>query len=563
MIDIDMVPKVFSRSELDRRTLIRLSGATGLALVAGCLGDDDDDDDGIDDGNGGNGNGNGANDKPNTFVMATDTPTESLDPVVTSLVSTYVWHNLAFDPLVSWGLNENGEWEITEDLAENYEWITDGDEALLQFTLPSDVTFHNGDELTAEHVKEHFDYFMDPDVPAGGNYGTVRQWITQVSVDNNTVVNLHFDEVNVAAMGMLRGVSIVHPGLREEMGAEEFGLNAVGENSPGTGPYRITEWDDGNRITFEKFDDYYQDDLPQFDNAEVRIIPEASARASQLEAGDLHMDMFTSEVNWIEHQDNPDITTGRERAGNFTFLGINHTVEPLGDARVRRAMRAAVDGQAIVDAAFEGIGQPITVPHIPETWAAFPEIDEQLRYDPGLAEDLLEEAGYGDGFDLNLTAATIHPFETIAPILQQFWGDVGISTNIVSTEYSAMWGDVFQGEFEVFIAPSNVGWEMNTTLDLFHLEGQAYKPVSLGWDSENSEYEEFEQAVLDARRVVDRDVRREHYEAALEIYHRQMPTIMLTSADNIGSWRAELANFDLSPAPNQTDRNIQQINWSS
>jgi peptide/nickel transport system substrate-binding protein len=495
--------------------------------------------------------------------MATDTPTQSLDPIRASLASTYVWHNLAFDPLVSWGKNDSGEWEIQPDLAKSYQWLQEDDEALLQFEIPNDITFHNGDELTADLVKRHFDYFIDPEVQTGGNFSTVSQWINRVSVDGSSTVNLHFDTLNVASLGMLRGVSIVHPGIREEMGAQEFETKAVGENSPGTGPYRITEWTSGDHISFEQFDDYYQDDLPHFKSAEVRIIPEAATRAEQVESGGIHMDLFSSETNWLNHQSNSDIATQQTAAGNFTFLGVNHKVEALGNANVRRALRAAVDGTAIVEAAFEGLAQPISIPHIPDTWAEFQEIDDQLKYDAELATELLSEAGYENGFDLELTVATIAPFDTMGPILQQFWQEVGINVELNSVEYSAMWGDVFQSNFDVFIGPSFVGREMNTTLDLFLIEGQAYKPVSSGWGSDAPEYEEFEQAVRNARQVVEKSERRKHYETALEIFQRQMPIIMLTSQDNFGAWNANLKNFELSPAPNQTDRNIQMINWGT
>jgi peptide/nickel transport system substrate-binding protein len=110
-------------------------------------------------------------------------------------------------------------------------------------------------------------------------------------------------------------------------------------------------------------------------------------------------------------------------------LDVNNTVAPFDDPRVTQAISHAIDRQALIDVANFGYGKPLWQP-FPDGYVAHSaELDDLYPYDPALAKELLTEAGYPDGVDVQLAIAT--DSDPLAELIQQQLDAVGIRTELV------------------------------------------------------------------------------------------------------------------------------------
>ncbi|MDX1523342.1 MAG: ABC transporter substrate-binding protein, partial [Anaerolineae bacterium] len=100
----------------------------------------------------------------------------------------------------------------------------------------------------------------------------------------------------------------------------------------------------------------------------------------------------------------------------------------------------AVDVEAIIDALFDGYGRPSTGYVTPANWG-YDETIEPFGYDPDRARELLAEAGYPDGFEMEMAcpAGAYTNFEQVCEAIQGYLGDVGIQTNLEIMESGQYW----------------------------------------------------------------------------------------------------------------------------
>jgi ABC-type transport system substrate-binding protein len=168
----------------------------------------------------------------------------------------------------------------------------------------------------------------------------------------------------------------------------------------GTGPYKLGEWDKGNRIVLNAFDGYWGD-AALTPNVEFRWSDEAAQRLLELQAGT---------VDGIDNPGADDIATIQgdsslafyEREGtNTLYLGFNNTFEPWDDVKVRQAIAMGVDRARIVDN-FYPPGSEVAKFFTP---CSFPHAcggDETWGFDPAAAKALLAEAGFPNGFSTKI-----------------------------------------------------------------------------------------------------------------------------------------------------------------
>ncbi|AEN07570.1 ABC-type transporter, periplasmic subunit (plasmid) [halophilic archaeon DL31] len=490
-----------------------------------------------------------------TFYVALPAEQPTLDPRNMDLTTSLSWKHLFYNALVKMRyVEEDDAFEFVPDLAQDYEW-QDGDsgDAVLTFNLRDDVSFHNGDDLTAELVKTETEFWMNPDNNSAQS--DILSPITQVSVDNETTVNFHFkDRYAPAPIYFSRYYTLANPYVREERGPGNFAVNPKGA---GTGPYELAEYNQGSNIQLQRYDDYHEDDLPHFESAELKILPEQSTRTSQLKSGDVHLDNFVSVQDWQSFEGSQNVVQKRRPSVLYSYTALNHNVEPLGDKRVRKALRRAINTENFISAVYEGQAQTISLPHLPGSWWHWPDLDQQNRYDQQSAQQLLEDAGYGDGFEFEMFVPTQSPYETMGQVLKAMWSEVGITANLESIEYSAMYGRIVEKDYV-----SHIGeFKNNPDPDYYFysngVPGGKWKAMTNTW--ENQEYTD---AVKEARTVTDQEERKALYDTAAEIWADEMPNLLYTVADNLAVHRSELQDYWIS---NDTlsRESLRQVSWQS
>ncbi len=383
------------------------------------------------------------------LVVATGADPVRLDPPdQTDNVSETVLRHV-MDGLVEF----DEELNIVPALAESWEVVGDGEG--YRFFLRDDVVFHDGTVFNAEAVRVNFDRIIEGELR---RTALLKPYIKSVEVEEDYTVVFHTHFPFGALLNYLaHGASLIQsPTAIEEQG------DGIGRNPVGTGPLRFDRWVPGDQIRLEAFDDYWGG-APQIDGIVFRVIPEEATRVFQLETGeaDVVVRMPPTEVPRLEAADDVDVLIADSL--RVIYVGMVVHKEPLDDVLVRRAINHAIDKETIVEQILEGFGTPADSPLAPLTAGYYS--TGGYAYDPELAQELLAEAGYPDGFDISFWTPSgryLKDYET-SLVVQQMLSDVGINADLEVIEWATYISSLFDvdkdtTEAELYL----LGWAPST-----------------------------------------------------------------------------------------------------
>jgi peptide/nickel transport system substrate-binding protein len=229
------------------------------------------------------------------------------------------------------------------------------------------------------------------------------------------------------------GSPMISPTAFEANGAEW----AV-EHPVGTGPFKLTEFQRDVRLVFERFDDYWQEGKPYLDGVTINIIADPMTQMASFLRGDNNMIAFLNPLDAENLQGNEDIAINKASLGGGTVLMLQfdgaNPESPFSDIRVRQAAAYAVDNQAIVDTVYKGYAHVDNQVALPGTWSYNPNI-VGYPYNPEKARQLLEEAGYPDGFDTTIYVRQDQIFVDAFTAVQGYLAEVGIRANLEICEF--------------------------------------------------------------------------------------------------------------------------------
>jgi len=313
--------------------------------------------------------------------------------------------------------------ELVPCLAESYRI---GEDGALEFTLRKGVRFHNGEPLTAEAVRFSMEVFRAPKARSRNlfrAFGDVRV------VDEQTV-RIHTTLHPRVALEILANVFFIYPpGYYQKVGGEAFGKHPIG-----TGPYRFVSWDEEGHLRFEAHSDYFGSPKgkPRIPHLIIRIIPEQIIRIEMLLNGELDLirsgSIAPEQIQYLERH--PDITVRRANILRNFFLLMDARGRSGTDffkqRKVRRAVNLAINRQHLVTDVLCGYAKVNHGVATPQHFGYEPDI-RTYAYDPERAQTLLTEAGYPDGFNVDLY---VHRDESVAEALAQDLRAVGIRAEI-------------------------------------------------------------------------------------------------------------------------------------
>jgi peptide/nickel transport system substrate-binding protein len=432
-----------------------------------------------------------------TLVRALSTFPNSLDlpQAAERQASTTAWQ--LFDSLVF--MNEENE--IEPALAERWDISDDGTE--YTFYLRQDVTFHNGEPFNADAVVFSWQRAVDND------WEYSDQWTQADSVEkiDDYTVKITTPEPNVLLMNII---------------FDQWAMVPVGfdpENPVGTGPFKFVEWVKGDHITMEANMDYWRGP-PKIQTVIFRPIPESSTRVAAIQTGEVDIVTRLSSEEAQNLLGVEDVTVIKYPQTRVYYIAFNNMTtgvgQPTEDPLVRQAMNYAVDVDAIIDALFDGFAVPAT------GYVATGELGhgavEPFGYDPEMAMDLLAEAGYPDGFamDMACPAGAYSHFEEVCEAVVAYLGDVGIDVDLELMESGQYWDLEANKELPPLFGDS---WSAPG--------GEAFRRLMgalMGQEAAFSSWED--QTIIDMlnkiKATVDRDERKALYEE-LQVYMKEDP----------------------------------------
>jgi len=335
-----------------------------------------------------------------------------------------------YEPLI-W-INPDGTFEPA--LAESWDVSEDG--LTWTFNLRDGVTFHDGEELTAQAVVDSIQRTID--------LGSGAAWIWWM-VDNIEATDDTTVQITLTTPYPLDRVaaSTYAAWIMSSAAAAEDSDWFETPNEAGSGPWMLESYTPDEEIVLTRFDDYWGGwDDNQFDKVVISIVPEQVVQAQMLEGGEVDLALSLPVETLEDFQGNSDFVV-YEDATLFNYVGFMNTQRPpLDNKLVRQAIAYAIPYEDVVEVGTGGLGQQARgpVPH-----GLWPYSDDvfQYTYDPDMAADLLEQAGYTPG-DTGISLVLTHAAENLteerfAPVIKDALEEIGIEVEIRPMLWSQQW----------------------------------------------------------------------------------------------------------------------------
>lgn len=219
-----------------------------------------------------------------------------------------------------------------------------------------------------------------------------------------------------------------------------------------------------------------------------------------------------------------DVRHARLAGSNFSYLGFNLADRLTGNPLIRRAIAHGIDRQAIIRHVFQQAAVPAKSLLPPGHWAGHDDLPG-IDYDPDIARQLLQQAGYDYQHRLQLSYKTsTDPFRIrLATILQSQLREIGIDLEIRSYDWGTFFGDIKAGRFQLY----SLSWVGINTPDIFRY---VFHSTSLPPDGANrGRYHSprVDRLLDDLPRAAELDQQQLIYYQVQEVLHQDLPYVPL------------------------------------
>lgn len=249
---------------------------------------------------------------------------------------------------------------------------------------------------------------------------------------------------------------MLNPEYIEKYGAD---LGKTAESVDGTGPFKCTQWDKGEVMKFEAFENYYEG-APLTHEIVMKIVPEQTSRAIAVETAQADIADGVSPDDAVRLDALDGVTVSKTDGNGCHLFQFNCASDhaPMSILAVRQAICYAIDRNAICEYLYSGLGEtPIDSIMAPSV-AGYSSVGV-VPYDPEKAKQLLAEAGYPDGFDMTImTTAVYNRGVEMAEIIAEELKEIGINAKLEVVEravFSSAWANFTPEEFN-----EKFGWDM-------------------------------------------------------------------------------------------------------
>ncbi|USI93005.1 ABC transporter substrate-binding protein [Rhodococcus pyridinivorans] len=319
--------------------------------------------------------------------------------------------------------------DLVGDLAESWEQES---ETRWVFHLRQGVKFSNGDPFTSADAAWNFDRVLS-DTSGFSNGASLAPVIAEVSTpdDHTLVIDTKGPYLDLA--DRLANFFLTQQAWTE---THNPGLEPLG-----TGPYRLVSLDLENGATLERNPEYWGEQ-PDFDTVEYVVLSTEAARVSAAQTGSIDAAVQFEPANLEQFADSDVYDTGNQWSSWNMSLRFNETKAPLGDVRVRQGLNYAVDKATIASTL---LGSDITPLEGQVLSGPYDKLNPALSaypYDPERAKQLFAEAGFPNGFELELqlSTGTYIASDLVAEAIANQLAEVGVKVNITTAQFPA-WVD--------------------------------------------------------------------------------------------------------------------------
>ncbi|WEX07481.1 ABC transporter substrate-binding protein [Chelativorans sp. AA-79] len=476
---------------------------------------------------------------------------EIFNPQLTSSGTTSYVLGQIYDGLVS---VKAGTSELEPALAES--WTISDDGRTYTFKLRQGVKWQSNARFTpsrdfnADDVLFTFERMMQEDHPyskvSGGTYITFNTKLADTlesveKIDDHTVA-FHLKQPLAPFVGIMAHQSLAITSAEYADALLKAGAPERFDRDPiGTGPFMLQAYETDSVVRLIPFQETWgaaigdEARTPKVDAAVLAISPDASVRLQRALAGECHIALYPNLADRETIENSDELNPVQTPVASSGFITFNFREEKFQDKRVREALAHAIDMEPLVEVVYNGMGKVTGALVPPALWGSA-DIGAH-EYDVEKAKTLLKEAGYENGFSTQLWAVPVaRPYmpngRRAAEMIQADWAEIGVDAEIVTFEWAEYIQRSRAGEAQVgmfggiydFPDPSQIPNNYFTC----DSSGKP-SPSNIGaWCNE-----EFISIMNKAGSITDQAEREALYEEAQQVFHEEVPAVILGGADMI------------------------------
>ena len=469
----------------------------------------------------------------NTEIFITNDPGVSFEVLPNAIVQNI------YAKLVNVVVKDN-QFITVPGLAESWEVAPDG--KTWTFHLRKGLVFADGDPLKADAVVYSFQRVLKLQKSPCWLFSDVLG-LTEESIaapDDYTVkiiTNGAPSNVVLTMMGnTLSGV--LNPKVVQEHEVDgDMGQVWLMDHSAGAGPYNLEEWDRKIKVVLKANKNYWQGE-PRIKTIILQDIPEPTDQLLLLKKGDIDIawDLTAEQANSLKG--GPDVSIVTTPGQSDEYVGMNAGWGPFKDVRVRQAVKYAIDYNAIIDKVMTGFAIN-NQQFLPVGYFGYVENNPYYQ-DIEKAKTLMAEAGYADGFDVEIVTNTTERRKTEAVVVQENLAKIGIRATINLMQASQMYAKFREQGLQIIVA----GWGVDyPDADALSNPFANYRVKQLAWRC--VWYDDYAADLTEAAsKEINEDRRFQMYQDLTNYWHIYGPFAMMYQPIQFWGVRNEVKNYD-------------------
>lgn len=414
-------------------------------------------------------------------------------------------------------------------------WTVSEDGLTYVFQLEEGVTFHDGSPLTAADVVWTFDRLRNPD----SGYPTANLYANIDTIEATGDLEVTF-KLKQSNPFFLFDLSDNHAGILKANTQEPTNFN-------GTGPFKVVEYSPEDRLVLQANENYFVEGQPKLEGVEVVFFSDLAAMVAALQGGQIDLVLNLSTDLYKSLQGEPGITLIEAATNEFDVIRIRSDRAPGNDVRVIQALKLGLDREAIYQLVMEGFGRiGRDSPIGPMFTNYYTEEFPIPKKDVEAAKKLLAEAGYPNGFSIDLHTPDTRDRPELAVVLKNQWADIGVNVNPMIEPESVYYGE--NGWLEVDLGITSWG---SRPYPQFYLD--VMLKCGAVWNESRFCDEEFDRLATLAGTTLNEQERVQAYKEIQRILIERGPIIVPYFYTQLAAIRSTFQGFVLKSFPGRSD----------
>ncbi|SHF18511.1 peptide-binding protein [Clostridium fallax] len=500
------------------------------------------------------------------IVYALNTsPTGVFNPLISNTTYDGAVNSLIYTGLLGYDKDYN----FQPELAEDYNVSDDG--LTYTFNLKKDLKWQDGKPLTVKDVEYTFKALANKDYDGSLKSAVERikgvkdfadgkiKDVEGIKVLDDDTIQFTFEKPYSVALGDIGTTPIIPEHIWGDISPANWKESSdLLLNPIGSGPYKLTKFDSGQSVEFEKNDNYYGN-KPKTERFIFKVTNPDTVQG-ELENGTVDI----ADISTLKKSEQDDIKSQGFNIVSYPqsgilYMGMNLRKDKFKDVKVRQAIDYAINKKEALEKLAEGTGTAVSVPMLPTSWA-YPKDGElnDYEYNVDKAKELLKEAGWedrdGDGIIENSNnekfQVKLHcpsgrkDQEQRALLVQSNLKDVGIGVDISTMEFSTLMQQVVGNhDFDMYLMLNNLPIDPDPTA-YWSSKAASDEKNTFAWNISSYKNPEADKLMEEGLSTNDKEKRKEIYGEYAKIMNRDVPWVCFFAPNTIQATNAKLKNYN-------------------